>query len=182
MQLVKSTTIHRGRVFTLRQDQLRLQDGQIIELDILDHPAAVTMVPVDPDGQVWFIRQYRHSAGGELLELPAGASEPDEAPEVSAQREIREEIGMAAGKLLRLGGFYLAAGYSTEYMHIYLATELYPAPLPGDIDELITIEKKSAREALVLAETGEIEDAKTLVALFWARSHLAQFIPTSGAA
>jgi ADP-ribose pyrophosphatase len=96
-----------------------------------------------------------------------------ELPEVSAQREMREEIGMGAGKLHRIGGFYLAPGYSTEYLHIFLASELYPAPLPGDQDEFLSVEKVPARLALELAESGQIQDAKSLAALFWARSHLA---------
>ena len=177
VEVIESKQIYRGRVFSLRQDKLRLPNGRQVELDIIDHPGAVTMVPVDEDGQIWFIRQYRHSCGGFLLELPAGASEIGEDPEISAQREIREEIGMAARNLQKIGGFYLAAGYSTEYMHIYLASDLYPAPLQKDEDELLTVEKISAREAMKMAESGQIEDSKTMVALFWARPYLFDWTP-----
>jgi 8-oxo-dGTP pyrophosphatase MutT (NUDIX family) len=82
-----------------------------------------------------------------LLELPAGVAEPGEAPEISAQREIREETGMAAASIQRLGGFYLAPGYSTEFMHIFLATGLYSDPLPMDEDEILQIKKLTARQA-----------------------------------
>jgi ADP-ribose pyrophosphatase len=99
-------------------------------------------------------------------------TEEGESPKNSAQREIREEIGLAAGKLERIGGFYLAPGYSTEYMHVFLATELFPDPLQCDTDEIITVVKLSVKEALDLAETGQLQDSKSLVALFWAYPHL----------
>jgi ADP-ribose pyrophosphatase len=107
-----------------------------------------------------------------LLELPAGAAEIGEDPLTGAQRELREETGMAAGILQEIGSFYLAPGYSSEFMHIFLASDLQPAPLPADEDEYLTIEKISAREAIHLAETGKLEDSKSLIALFWSRPHL----------
>jgi ADP-ribose pyrophosphatase len=174
LEVLKSETIYKGRAFDVRKDQVRLPNGHVIHLDIIDHRDAVTILPVDQDGMVWFIRQYRHATGKYLLELPAGVAEPGEPPDVSAKREIREEIKMAAGKLQKIGGFYLAPGYSTEYMHLYLATGLYPEALLGDEDELLSVEKISAKQALTLGETGQIEDAKSLVALFWARPYLDQ--------
>jgi ADP-ribose pyrophosphatase len=159
-------------VFDVRQDRIELPDGRQVQMDIVVHHAAVTILPIDADGQIWFIRQYRHAIGEDLLELPAGVSEAGEDPHESAQRELREEIGMAAGHMERLGGFHLAPGYSTEYMHLYLGTELTPAPLPGDETEVIRVEKISARQAMRLAETGELQDSKSLVAMFWARPHL----------
>ena len=134
-------TVFEGRVFNLRQDRVLYPDGRRIQLDIVDHRDAVTILPLDSDGQIWFVRQYRHAAGRELLELPAGVAEPGEDVLVSAQRELREEIGMGAKNLQKIGGFFLAPGYSTEYMHVFLATELYPSSLPGDESELIRIEK-----------------------------------------
>jgi ADP-ribose pyrophosphatase len=171
-ELVDSRVVFEGRVFSVRQDRLRMPDGRPMQLDIVDHNGAVTLLPVDGDGQIWFIRQYRHAAGEELLELPAGAAEDNEDPLVCAQRELREETGMAAAHLEKIGGFFLAPGYSTEFMHVYLATGLTPAPLPQDDDELLQIEKISARQAVRLAEDGMLRDSKSLIALFWARPHL----------
>jgi ADP-ribose pyrophosphatase len=171
-EVTDSKLIYQGRVFKLRQDQLRMPDGRRVALDIVEHNGAVTILPVDADGQVWFIRQYRHAAGEELLELPAGAIEQGEDPLAGAHRELREEIGMAPASLQKIGEFFLAPGYSTEFMHIYLATGLTHAPLPGDEDELIQIEKISARRAMRLAEDGTLRDSKSLIALFWARPHL----------
>jgi ADP-ribose pyrophosphatase len=172
VEVLQTTPVFKGQVFDVRQDQVRFFDGKIINLDVVDHRDAVTILPLDQDGQIWFIRQYRHPAGSELLELPAGVTEEGEAPETGALRELREEIGMAAQKLLKLGGFFLAPGYSTEYMHVYLATGLYPSPLPGDEDEYLSIEKIAADQAIELAETGQLIDSKSLIALFWARPYL----------
>lgn len=166
-------TVFEGKVFNVRQDQVRYPDGRLVNMDIVDHYDAVTILPVDGEGQIWFIRQYRHAAGKELLELPAGVAEPGEEMEAGALRELREEIGMAAEKMEKIGGFYLAPGYSTEYMHVFLATGLYPAPLPGDESELLRVEKISARQALHLADSKLLDDSKSLIALFWARPLLA---------
>jgi ADP-ribose pyrophosphatase len=172
IKTLESKHAFHGRVFDVRQDKIELPDGRQVEMDIVVHHAAVTMLPIDAEGQIWFIRQYRHAIQEELLELPAGVSEPGEDPRESAQRELREEIGMAAGRLEKLGGFHLAPGYSTEYMHLYLATELTSSPLPGDETEVLYVEKIPARQAMRLAEEGGLQDSKSLVAMFWARPHL----------
>lgn len=172
LETIHSQPIYSGRVFDVRVDEVRLPDGRTMKLDIVDHPGAVVIVPVDAQGQVCFIRQYRHAAATELLELPAGVCEPGEAPEISAARETQEEIGMSAEKLQKIGEFYIAPGYSTEYLYIFLATGLSPAPLPPDDDEYITVEPTPLAQAYALAERGEITDAKTLAALLLARPHL----------
>jgi len=172
IRTVESVVSFQGRVFDVRQDRIELPDGRQVQMDIVVHHAAVTILPIDAEGQVWFIRQYRHAIGEDLLELPAGVSEPGEDPLASAQRELREEIGLAAGRLEKLGGFHLAPGYSTEYMHLFLGSDLIPAPLPGDETEVIQVEKISARQAMHLAESGKLQDSKSLIAMFWARPHL----------
>ena len=171
-EVVKREILYCGKVFNIRQDQVRLPDGKLAKWDIIDHPAAVTILPIDEAGLIWFIRQYRHPAGKELLELPAGVLEADESPEMGAQREIREEIGMSADELEQIGGFYLAPGYSTEYMHVFLGRSLRHEPLAQDEDEFIRVEKMSYKQALETIELGGIQDAKSLVALFLARPYL----------
>lgn len=166
-EVLHSKTIYQGPAFNLRQDQLSLPDGRQAHVDIVDHRESVTIIPLDQKGLIWFIRQYRHPAGKDLLELPAGVLESGESPQRCAQREIREEIGMGANYMQRIGGFFLAPGYSTEYMHIFLAKDLYPDPLPGDVDEFISVEKIPHGEAHDLAENGQIQDAKTLISIFW---------------
>jgi ADP-ribose pyrophosphatase len=171
-ELVNSKTIYRGKVFDVRQDQVRLPNGKVMQLDIVDHPVAVVLVPVDSQGNIWLIRQYRHSAGGEILELPAGVTEAGEPVEESARRELREEIGMQANSIRPIGEFFIAPGYTTEYLYIYLATDLTPAPLPKDEDEFIEVVPTPIPETLAMARNGQIRDAKTLAALLLASPYL----------
>lgn len=169
---LQSEIIYPGRAFTIRRDRVRLPDGRTTNLDIVEHVGSVVILPVDEDGSLLFVRQYRHAAGLDLLELPAGTLNGDEAAEACAHREVREETGMAAGQLEPLGGFYLAPGYSTEYMHVFLATDLYPAPLAADADEFLSVEKVPLAKALKLPARGLLPDAKSLAALFLARERL----------
>lgn len=168
-EIVNQETIYHGRVFDVCIDHVRLPNGRIQQLDVVKHRPAVTMLPLDTNGDIWFIRQYRHPIERMLLELPAGVLEEGEDAESGARREIREEIGMAAGKLVKLGEFFLAPGYSTEYMYVYLATDLHPAPLQADEDEFIQVEKIPSAQVMHLAMTGQINDSKSLVALFLAQ-------------
>lgn len=171
-EVVNSTQVYKGKVFNVRQDQVRMPAGKIVSLDIVDHNGAVAVVPVDELGQIWFIRQYRYAAGQELLELPAGVLEDGESPDEAAGREIREEIGMAAGELKRVGGYFLAPGYSTEYLHVFLARQLSPSPLPQDEDELIVVEKIPVEKAYKMAQSGQLSDSKSLAALLLVQAHL----------
>jgi len=171
-ELLKSEIVYPGRAFTIRRDTLRMPDAREASFDIVEHVGSVIILPLDADGQLLFVQQYRHAAGLDLLELPAGTLEKDESPEACATREVREETGMAAGKLEPLGGFYLAPGYSTEYMHVYLATDLRYDPLEADADEFLTVERFPLKEALVMFESGEIQDAKSLAAILLARKYL----------
>ena len=169
---LSSEIIYQGRIFDVRRDFVRLPDRNTVQLDIVEHNGAVTMLPLDATGSIWFVRQYRHAAGQNFLELPAGTLDDNELPEVCALREIREEIGMSAQHLRKIGEFYLAPGYSTEYMFIYLATGLRPDPLENDADEFLTTEQIPVKKAFQLAVTGQIQDCKTLATLFLARPYL----------
>jgi ADP-ribose pyrophosphatase len=172
VRVLESETVYRGRAFTVRRDRVRHPNGHETNLDVVVHSGAVTMVPVDDEGHLWFVRQYRHPAGAVLLEFPAGTLEDNEAPEVCAERECREEIGMAPARLEHLGECFLAPGYSTEYMHFYLATGLTPAPLAADSDEEITVERIQPRDVAGRIASGELRDAKSLAALYLARPWL----------
>jgi len=161
-----------GRAFTIRRDTLRLPDGRETRFDIVEHIGSVVIVPLDAAGQLLFVRQYRHAAGQDMLELPAGTLDEGESPDDCARREVREETGMAAGKLERVGGFYLAPGYSTEYMHVYLATDLVDDPLEADADEFLSVERVPVSVAMEMCARGDFPDAKTLAALLLVRSRL----------
>lgn len=172
-ELIESESIYNGRAFHIRRDHVRLPDGRSTRLDIVEHIGSAVIVPVDDEGNMYFVRQYRHAARLDMLELPAGTLELDEDPLVCAQREVREETGMASGNLQEIGGFYLAPGYSTEFMRVYLATDLRHDPLEADADEFLSVEKIPVAEALRMAETGQLPDAKSLAALLLAKPHLA---------
>jgi ADP-ribose pyrophosphatase len=169
---IHQEVVYHGRAFEVRQDEVRFDNLPSFQLDIIEHPGAVTILPVDADGRLLFVRQYRHASGKELLELPAGTLDENEPPEACALREIREETGFATDNLVKLGEFFLAPGYSTEYMHVYLATDLHPAPLPGDEDEFLTLEPIPIHQAYAMALNGELMDGKSLAALLLARPHL----------
>lgn len=171
-ELIKSKTLYQGRAFKIRRDWMKTPDGRATKFEIVEHGGSVIMIPVDEQGNLWFVRQYRHAAGTDLLELPAGTRHGDEPFENCARREIREEIGMEAGKLEKVGEFYLAPGYSTEFMAVYLATDLKHNPLDPDSDEFLAVKKIPVKQALEMAERGDVPDAKSLAALLLARRHL----------
>ncbi len=171
-ELLKSETLLKGRAFAIRRDLMKTPDGRETKFDIIEHGGSVVLVPLDADGNLLFVRQYRHAAGADLLELPAGTLDEGEPPELCAAREIREETGFAAGKLEKLGDFYLAPGYSTEFMTVFLATELTHDPLEADADEFLSVERIPVKDAFEMAERGEMPDAKSLAALLLARPRL----------
>lgn len=174
-ELIKSETLLQGRAFKIRRDHLKTPDGKETKFEIVEHGGSVVVIPVDEYGNMWFVRQYRHAAGMDLLELPAGTRDGDEPYEECAAREIREETGMEAGKLEHVGDFYLAPGYSTEFMGVFLATELKHNPLEADDDEFLSVEKMSVRDVFEMVERGEMPDAKSLAALLLARPHLKKY-------
>jgi ADP-ribose pyrophosphatase len=165
-RVLKTETLYRGRVLTLRLDDVEYAPGRSARLEIVEHAEAVVVLPLDEYQNVWFVRQYRHAAGRDLLELPAGILPAGESPVDGARRELREETGMTAGRLDHLLSFWLAPGYSTEYMHVFQATRLSPAPLAQDEDEVLTVEKVPLARALALAlDEDQVCDAKTSLTL-----------------
>ena len=175
-ELIKSETLLQGRAFKIRRDYLKTPNGRETRLEIIEHGGSVVLIPIDDDGNLLFVRQYRHAAGEDLLELPAGTRDGDEPFEACAAREIREETGMEAGKLQKIGEFYLAPGYSSEFMVVYLATELKENPLDADDDEFLQVEKIPLKKAIEMAERGEVPDAKSLASFLLARSYLEKYL------
>ena len=171
-EFVSSEVLLQGRAFKIRRDTLKTPDGRETKYDIIEHGGSVVIVPIDDDGNLLFVRQYRHAAGLDLLELPAGTRDGDEPYEECAAREIREETGMQAGKLQKVGDFYLAPGYSSEFMAVFLATELTPNPLPGDDDEFLQLEKIPVYDAEAMFARGDVPDAKSLAAWLLAKPFL----------
>jgi ADP-ribose pyrophosphatase len=165
-ETLSSRRLYEGAIVKLRVDRVRMSKGPEVVREVVEHGGAVALVALDPEGRLLFVRQHRYATGRALLELPAGTLEPGEDPEVCAARELEEETGFRAGRLQRLGGFFVAPGYCTEYIHAYLATGLQPGTAGGDEDEDIEMLPLPLDEVLRLVETGELEDAKSLAALF----------------
>lgn len=168
----RSETVFQGKVFNVRIDEVQKSSGHTMRVDVLEHGGAVIILPIDAENRVWFVDQYRYPAGRKLLELPAGTLDPGEDPEVCAIRECREEIGMSPGQLTHLGGFFLAPGYSTEFVQLYLAQDLSPAPLEQDEDEDIQVQKFTFEEVKKHLASGLFYDSKTVAGLFIALQHL----------
>ncbi len=171
-RIVHSRDIFKGRVVHLRVDTVELEDGQTYEREIIQHHGAVALVPLDEEGNVILVRQYRAGAGKVLLELPAGGLEPGEPRHECARRELQEEVGYYPEELVELGGYYVAASYTTEYITIYLARSLRPSRLEGDQDERIAVERIPFRTALEYAISNKIDDSKTIIGLVWAARYL----------
>ena len=165
-QLVRSEPLAAAGYIRLVRDTIRFPNGHEVERAVVEHPGAVALVVVDAAGRWLLVRQYRHPVRRHLLEIPAGTREPGEAPEQTAAREVREETGYAAGRLVRLGGAWMAPGFCQEFIDFYLATDLRPDPLPQDHDEYIEPPLPlTLAEIGAAIEDGRIEDAKTLVAM-----------------
>jgi len=168
VRVIRREEIYRGRVITVRRDLIEL-DGKERVWDVVAHPGAVVVLPVDGD-DVLLVRQYRYAAGEALLELVAGACEPGEDPAETAQRELQEEAGFRAGRLTKLAEFYSAPGFCTEKLHLFAAEELTPSRLPMDEDERIELVRLPLDEVVRMAVAGELRDAKTLAGvLLYAR-------------
>jgi ADP-ribose pyrophosphatase len=171
-QLLDSQKIFSGLIFDVERDRLREESGQEVVREVVRHPGGAGGLPLFADGRVALVKQYRHPAGRELLEIPAGRIERGETPLECAGREIEAEIGARAGQLEKLAEFYSTPGFCEERLFIYLATDLTPAPRQLDEDEVIEIVRLPLAEAVRLAEQGQIEDAKTIIALLFAAHRL----------
>ncbi len=168
-----TATIYEGGLIRVRVDTVGLRGGMEVVREVVEHRDSVVVVPIDQDGSLLLVRQYRYAVGKSLLEAPAGLVEPGESPFECAQRELQEEVGYAAGDLRPLGGFWVSPGFCTQYMHAFLAQSLFPSRMDPDDDEEISVERVPLDDAGRLIESGEIEDCKTIAALSMARAQLA---------
>ena len=169
---VSSKRIYDGHIVNLRVDEVKLENGKTAKREIVEHRGATAIVPILEDGRVVLVRQYRYAAATELLEIPAGTLEPDEAPENCARRELEEETGFKCREIKKMMEIFLAPGYSTEKIHIYLATGLSEAKMRLEEDERINVEKVPISTALEMVSSGKIQDAKTISGLYVAARFL----------
>jgi ADP-ribose pyrophosphatase len=160
--VVSTRQIYTGRVVNLDIHEVVLPDGQHSKREQVRHPGAVAIVALDDDGQVVLVKQFRLAARRVMIEIPAGTLYPEEPPEECAMREMQEETGFKPGSLEAMGGFFVAPGYTTEYIHLFLGTQLTPSSLPKDSDEFIEVVRIPFIEALNMVERDEIMDGKTI--------------------
>ncbi len=167
---ISSKYLYRGRILDLRLDTVSLADGREAKREIVEHKGAVGILPIAADGNVILVRQFRKAVESFTWEVPAGTLEADENPLQCLHRELREETGLAAGRILRLAGYYSAIGFCTEFITVYAALDLTSGDTDFDDDEYISSRSFPAAEALAMIDEGLIVDGKTIIALLQARA------------
>jgi ADP-ribose pyrophosphatase len=162
---LSSRLVYDGRAVRLRVDTVRVAGGRETTREIVEHADCVAVVPVDADDNVLLVSQFRKAVEKELLEIPAGGIEPGEEPADCVRRELREETGYLPRKIEKLGGFYSAPGYCTEYLHLYLATDLVLSPLSAEDTAGIRVVRVPIGDIAGLITSGAICDAKSIAGL-----------------
>ena len=161
----ETRNIYSGRVVELSVETILLPDGTEAMREVVRHPGAAAMVPMLSPEKIILIRQFRYCAKKTLWEIPAGTIEAGETPLACAERELIEETGYRAGKMEPMGGFFTSPGFCSEFLHLFLATELQPCKAERDSDEQLLVHTVPLSEALRKIQSGEIIDAKTIVGL-----------------
>lgn len=162
-------TIFTGRIITVKQRQVQLENGGLRDRELVFHPGGAAVLPVDDEGNVYLIRQFRAPFGEQVLEIPAGKLERGEEPFSAAKRELAEETGFTAAHYFDLGQMWPTVGFCNEKIYIYMATGLSAGQTHPDEDEFISVVKMPLETAWNMCMEGGIVDAKTLVALLKAR-------------
>ena len=163
--------IYAGRVVDLHVESVALPNGGAVDLEIIRHPGAAAVVPLEGD-HVVLVRQYRHAAGGYLLEIPAGKLDPGESPTACAQREMAEEIGARAATLTPMGWIWTTPGFTDEKIWLFAAQVGEAIEQKLDDDEVLTVERVPRQQAIQWALDGTLRDCKSICALL----RLAHFV------
>jgi ADP-ribose pyrophosphatase len=163
--VISQTIAYKGKKIEVREDRVVHDNAKEHVIELVVHPGAVCIVARPTPTDVLLIRQYRHATGKELLELPAGTLNRGENPQDCAIRELEEETGYRAGKMIERGRFYTTPGFTTEFMHLYEATELVKTQTNFDEDEAIELDIVPNMQALQMINDGRIEDAKSILGL-----------------
>ena len=160
--MLESKEIFNGRVIRVTVDKVQLEDGTTSTREIVHHHGGACILPVDTDGNVTMVRQFRYAMQQELWELPAGKLEQGEDPFEAAKRELEEECGLTAEHYTSLGEFYPTVGYDTEVIYTWVATGLTKTHMHLDADEFLTPDRVPLQKAYEMVINGEIKDGKTI--------------------
>lgn len=165
-KVINEEITYKGRIIDIHKDTITLPNEKTTLREVVFHPGAAAILPIDKDGNIIFVRQYRHPAKSLVLEIPAGTLDKNEDTRDCAIRELEEETGMKTNKLSFIMKMYMAIGYSNEEISIYLAEDLEEGTQNLDEDEFVTIEKYSLKTSIDMILKGEIVDSKTIAAIF----------------
>lgn len=162
---ISSKRVYEGRAVNLRIDTVEKTSGERVTREIVEHADCVAVVVIDAEDNVLLVKQYRKAVEKFLLEIPAGGIDPGESAEECVRRELQEEIGFLPRKIKRLGGFYSAPGYCTEYLYLFLATDLVPSRREAEDTKSIEVIRVPLNKIPSLIASGEICDAKSIAGL-----------------
>ncbi len=157
--------IHKGKIVDFYEDTMKLPDGRTAEWDFIMHKGAAAIVPVDKDGKIVMVRQYRNACERYTLEIPAGGLNPEEDRKVAAARELEEETGYKAENVKHLLDLYTTVAFCNELISIYYTEEIYPSKQHLDEDEFVEVERHSVEDLVQMILNGTIQDAKTIAAI-----------------
>ena len=166
---VSSQLIFDGKVVKLYKDEAKLEDGSIVSRELIKHPGGVCVVPIDDEGNVYLVKQFRYPFQTQLIEIPAGKLEYGEDPAECGRRELKEEAGAVCGRYDYLGKLYPTVAYDSEVIHMYLARELDFGERKLDDDEFLDVFKVPFEKAVEMVMNGEILDSKTQLAILKAK-------------
>lgn len=169
---VDGETKYKGFIVNVELDRAELCDGRVVNREVVRHPGGVSILPIDEEGSCYMVRQFRYPAQKLMLEVPAGKLEYGEDHRECAVRELSEETGFTADELIYMGAFYTSPGFCTERLHIYLARGLHAGESHPDDGEFLNVEKLPLDELIDMVMRGEIDDAKTAIALLKADIYL----------
>ena len=164
-QTLNRQEMYKGRIIDVVCDEITLPDGRAAYREMVVHGGASAIIPIDSEGKLILVRQYRHPAGELVLEIPAGMLEKGEDPAVCAARELEEETGFRSADIRFLFSMYSAIGFCNEVLYIYLAKDLEPGTMKLDEDEFVTVEHYTLPQAIDMIFSGGIKDSKTIAAI-----------------